>query len=256
MCVHRFQEAAPGSDDVIVDTIAGPYKLAGLQLRYYTPNAEYKHVSTLLHRFQEAAPGPYDVIVDTVGGPYEPAGLQLLKPWGRGQPGGHYVNLLTHGWNERCVLTLACVCVHMCMFACVCKGGGQKCALELRCLHVFGTHMAPTDVNAQHTQLRLRPLVCASKAAFETHNKHYTPHTIHTTHTTHIHTPHLQLWQRPGPAGHPGLCSKGQSPLGTAAGALLCTGDSQVKRGAGPEPGVCWCILIERGECHCVLIAG
>lgn len=69
-------------------------------------------------RFEEAAPGPYDVIVDTIGGEYEARGLKLLRKRGGGggssgggsggggsdggdPRGGHYVHLLTHGWNAR-----------------------------------------------------------------------------------------------------------------------------------------------------------
>lgn len=50
-------------------------------------------------RFEVAAPGPYDVIVDLVGGDYETRGIPLLrKRAGKDQPGGHYTNVLAHGW--------------------------------------------------------------------------------------------------------------------------------------------------------------
>ncbi len=53
-------------------------------------------------RFEAADPGPFDVVVDLVGGEYEARGLPLLRKAGRrGGLGGHYVNLLTHGWNKR-----------------------------------------------------------------------------------------------------------------------------------------------------------
>ncbi|KAI8468435.1 MAG: alcohol dehydrogenase [Monoraphidium minutum] len=65
-------------------------------------------------RFEAVAPGPYDVIIDLVGGDYEARSLPLLAPRTKGRPGGHYANLLTHGWNRRYgsfigqLLTLAC----------------------------------------------------------------------------------------------------------------------------------------------------